>query len=84
MLQEWVKPVIYQNHHEDLQWLKEGYGIDFLNEELESQEVASVPTFKDGKATVRDVYKVPSEETVEKYEALIIDALLKKLVQNSQ
>lgn len=83
-LQEWVKPVIYQNHLEDLQWLKEEYGIDFLSEELEKQEITSIPTFKNGKATVRDVYKVPSEETVEKYEAIVVDALLKNLVQNKQ
>jgi predicted amidophosphoribosyltransferase len=82
-LQEWVKPVIYQNHREDLHWLKEEYDIDFLNEELEGQEVASSPTFENGKATVRDVYKVPNEETVEKYEALVVDALLKKLVQGN-
>ena len=82
-LQEWVKPVIYQNHFEDLQWLKDEYDIDFLNEELGRQEITSMPTFQNGKATVRDIYKVPSEEFVEKYEALVIDALLKKLVQDN-
>jgi hypothetical protein len=82
-LKEEIRKVIYQNHREDLHWLKEEYDIDFLNEELEGQEVASTPIFENGKATVRDVYKVPSEEIVEKYEALVIDALLKKLVQGN-
>jgi hypothetical protein len=82
-LQEWVKPVIYENHQEDLQWLKEKYDINFLDKDLENQEITSTPTFENGKATVCDVYKVPSEETVEKYEALVIDALLKKLVQGN-
>lgn len=82
-LQEWVKPAVYKNHLEDLHWLKDEYDIDLLNEELEKKEITSLPTFENGKATVRDVYNVPSEESVEKYEVLVVDAILKKLVQDN-
>lgn len=82
-LQDWVKPVVYQKHIEDLKWLKKEYGIEFLNEELETKEITSAPTFKNGKAAVQDIYKVPSEESVEKYEALVVNTLLKKLIQHS-
>lgn len=80
-LQDWVRPVIYQNHLDDLEWLNENYGINFLQDYPTVDELSDFPTFENGKATVRDVYKVPSEETVERYEALVVDALLKKLVQ---
>lgn len=82
-LKKGSKKAIYQNHLEDLQWLKEEYSIDFLNEELERKKTSSALTFENGKASVRDVYKVPSEEYVEKYEALVVDVLLKKLVQDN-
>ena len=80
---EWVKSVVYNNHKEDLRWLNQEYGINFLQDYTKTEGLQSQPTFENGKATVRDVYKVPSEETVEKYEALVIDALLKKLVQGN-
>lgn len=80
-LQDWVKSVIYNNHREDLIWLKKEYDINFLQDYNEADELLDVTRFENGKATVRDVYKVPSEETVEKYETLVVDALLTKLVQ---
>lgn len=82
-LQDWVRPIIYQNHREDLQWLHQEYGIDFLDKQLEDQKVtlSNLKTFENGKATIRDIYKVPSEESINKFEALVVDLLLKKFVQ---
>lgn len=80
-LQDWVKPVVYNEHRKDLEWLKEEYGIDFLQNYPPREVLSDLPIFEDGKAVVRDIYKVPNEELVEKYEALVVDALLKKLVE---
>lgn len=82
-LHDWVKSVIYNNHREDLKWLKKEYGIDFLQDYPSTSDLSDLPTFKNDKATVRDIYKVPDEQLVEKYEALVVDALLKKLVHNN-
>ncbi|MEL7833624.1 hypothetical protein [Fodinibius sp. Rm-B-1B1-1] len=82
-IQDWVKIVVYNNHRGDLEWLKEEYGIDFLQDYPRTDELSDFTTFENGKASVRDIYKVPSEETVEKYEAMVIDTLLKKLVQSN-
>lgn len=54
-LQDWVKHVIYQNHLDDLQWLKEKYSIDFLQDYPTTDEFSDLPTFDNGKAAVRDI-----------------------------
>ncbi|SMO59617.1 hypothetical protein [Fodinibius sediminis] len=81
-LREWVQSVIYSNHLEDLYWLKEAYGINFLQDHAEVQRQSDLPAFDSGKVAVRDVYRVPDNETIEKFEALVMDALLKKMVEN--
>lgn len=78
-LQGWVKKVVTQNHINDLIWLKESYGVDFLSAKVENKKNTSPTTFKNGRTTVREVYEVPSEKTVKRYEASVVDALLKKL-----
>jgi len=83
-LKDWVKSTIYSNHQEDLHWLKEKSGIDFLSDYPAVDEFSDLPTFENGKATVRDIYEVEDEQSVEKYEALVVDALLKKLVQGNR
>jgi hypothetical protein len=83
-LKDWVKSTIYSNHQEDLHWLKEKSGIDFLSDYPAVDEFSDLPTFENGKATVRDIYKVEDEQSVEKYEALVVDSLLKKLVQGNR
>lgn len=83
-LKSGVDSLIYQNHHEDLQWLKKNFDINFLNKEYEVDSTEQLPTFEGDKVTVRDVFKVPDVQTVEKYEAQVIDLLLKKLVQRAQ
>lgn len=82
-LKDDVKKLIYKNHYEDLLWLKEHYGIDFVNEKYEMDSTAQLQTFKEDKVTVRDVFEVPDEQLVEKYEAHVIDALLKTLLKQS-
>lgn len=77
-----VQALIHKNHRQDLEWLKKECGIDFLNEKLGNGSAASRLTFENGKAAIRDVYTIEDEQTVEKYEAMVIDALLKKLVQS--
>ena len=78
-----MKTIIYENHRNDLEWLEEEYGIYFSQSYLQKSELKDIPTFKNGKASVRDIYKVSDEHSVEKYEAMVIDALLKKLVQSN-
>lgn len=80
-LQDWVKPIIYNNHREDLKWLKENYGIDFLQSQLKAATPPSLPEFTNNRVSVRDVYKV-DEQSAERYEALVMDILLKNLVKN--
>jgi hypothetical protein len=77
-----IKKLIYYNHRQDLEWLKKEYSIDFLNEELQTGSHSFQDVFNNGKATVRDVYRVENEQEVDRYESLVIDALLKKLVQS--
>lgn len=83
-LQDWVKSIIYNNHREDLEWLNKNYGINFIEDYPTIDELSDLPTFENAKAAVRDIYKVEDEQSVEKYEALVVDALLKKLVHGSQ
>jgi len=80
-LQEWVKTIVYQNHLKDLQWLMEQYGIDFTQSYPVVDEY-SCPSFENKRACVRDVFELKHEQSVEKYEALVIDLLLKKIMQN--
>lgn len=78
-LQEWVKPVIHQNHQRDLRWLKNQFGIDFNLSYSDQRPPSNLD--KGRQLGVRDVYKVEDEGTIEKYESLVIDALLKQLLQ---
>lgn len=78
-----VDSVVYKNHQEDLLWLKKNYGIDFTNEEYEVDSPEQLPTFKEEKVAVGDTFKIPDDQKVEKYEAHVIDLLLKKLIQSA-
>lgn len=78
-----VDSLIYQNHYKDLLWLKENFDIDFLNEECEVDSTKHLPSFEREKVSVRDVFRVPDEQMVEKFEAHVIDLLLKKIVQRA-
>lgn len=79
-LQNWVKPIIYKNHHEDMEWLKEEYGINFLDNSPSYRTPSEQPFFEDGKASVRDIYQA-DEQSAERYEALCMDALLRKVAE---
>lgn len=77
-LQDWVKPVIYQNHKEDIDWLFTKYGIDFRNSSYVDESAKNFSS--DRKSEVREIYRVEEPRLAEKYEALIVDGLLRKLV----
>ncbi|MEX2411692.1 MAG: hypothetical protein WD607_10065 [Candidatus Paceibacterota bacterium] len=78
-----IDSIIYKNHYKDLLWLKEYYGVDFTNEEHYGDSPSELPSFDGDKVTIRNVFKVQDEQTVEKYEAHVIDLLLKKLLQRA-
>lgn len=81
-LQEWVRPVIHMRHKEDLFWLSQNHGIDFgSNSEDQTKDMKRL--LHTDKVTVRSVFKVDNEHMAEKYEALILDSLLKKIVKTS-
>lgn len=75
-LRSYIPPIIYQNHKKDLEWLKQNYNIDFTNSDLETVDPSTLPNFLCDHVSVRDVYEV-DEQSVERYEALVMDALLK-------
>lgn len=80
-LKKGVGHIIYKNHQDDINWLKENHGIDFTNNSYEEANTsATLPSYERGKASIREVFQVPDEELVEKYEAQVVDLLLKKLV----
>jgi len=83
VLKSGVDSLIYQNHYKDLLWLKENYGINFLSEEYEEGSTEHLPSYEGDKESVRDVFRVPDEQMVEKFEAHVIDLLLKKLLQRA-
>lgn len=84
-LKEMVKVLIEQNHKSDLKWLKKMYDIDFLNGSSETEELSTdVPTFKNGRAAIADVYKVEDTDLLAKYESSVTDLLLKKVMQQNQ
>ncbi len=78
-----VQRSIQNKHHGDLEWLKNNFGVDLLKEF--SNEISSpmIPNFENNRATVRDVYQIDDEQTIEQYEAVVIDTLVKKSVQES-
>lgn len=78
-----VQEVIHNNHRQDLEWLKEEHNIDFLNNKWGNGSAVSTLPIGNSKVAVRDVYHIEDEQSIEKYESLVIDALLKKLVQSS-
>lgn len=79
-LQQWVKPVVYKNHQDDLEWLNSEHDVNFLNNEYTQMVKASSSVIAGEQVGVRDVYQVRDENLIEKYESLVIDLLLKKLV----
>lgn len=81
-LKEKVKAVIYKNHQQDLLWLNKIYGINFLNDSYKEVSKKEFPKFAK-EVSVRDVFEVPDEQLVEKFESQVIDLLLKKLVQRA-
>ncbi len=80
-LKEGIRSEVYQNHKKDLIWLKETHSIDFLNDEFVATSNRTLPEREE--AAVREVFKIPNETLVEKYEAYVIDVLLKKLKQQA-
>lgn len=80
ILKKPVQHLIYHNHKEDLEWLKENWSVDFLQPELETAASLLLPEFSGDQVSVREVYEV-DEQSAERYEALIMDALLKNLVK---
>lgn len=82
-LKEEIRTKIYQNHIQDLFWLKENHNINFLNKELDTVSEKNLPELGE-KASVRDIFKIPDETIVEKYEAQVMDLLLKKVVQQTR
>lgn len=83
-LRDDVKTLVQQNHKDDLEWLKKKYGIDFLNGYSDQTELPGVQKFKEGRAAIKDVYKISDNQLLERYEASVVDLLLKKILQNEQ
>lgn len=82
-LKERVKVLIHQNHKNDIEWLQKKYDIDFLNTGLKTNELSTdVINFKNGKAAIKDVYKLGDPDILEIYESSVIDLLLKKTMQH--
>lgn len=77
-----VQRLIQKKHHAELEWLKKECGIDFFKKIPVENYPSPISNFENGKASIRDVYQIESEQSVERYEALVMDALLKKLVQS--
>lgn len=76
VLKQWVKELVYQNHKEDLMWLKKHFGVDLINNEYKSHNHKGKSLDKDN-WSVEDVYIKPDEENVRRYESFVIDTLLK-------
>lgn len=79
-LQERIKPIVYTKHREDVEWLYNNHEIDFRNPKLKNTSPTSIATFESSKVEVKDVFKVNDPESAKRYEALIVDGLLRKLV----
>lgn len=82
-LKSGVNSIIYQNHYEDLKWLKQRYGVNLLGQNHEATESIAIPTHKKAKTSVQDIFHIPDKTTVAKYEAEVIDILLRKLHQTA-
>ncbi|MTI86442.1 MAG: hypothetical protein FH748_00585 [Balneolaceae bacterium] len=81
-IKDWVKEVVYEKHSEDLEWLKEEYNIEFARDFGSAKGEQSNPTSNDNQIELRDIYYV-EEKLSERYEALIMDVLLKELVKRN-
>ncbi|MFH5885716.1 hypothetical protein ACG2F4_15520 [Halalkalibaculum sp. DA3122] len=77
-----VQKFIQNKHRADLEWLKKNFGINFLKDYSNEISTCAISNFKDGKAAIRDVYQVDNEQSIDHYEALVIDTLIKKTVQD--
>ncbi|WP_142456159.1 hypothetical protein [Gracilimonas mengyeensis] len=82
-LKEGVRAVVYQKHKQDIAWLEENYAINFLDNELDEAMNDFCIDSETGMPSVRDLFKVPDEEMVEKYEIHVLDLVLKKLAQRA-
>ncbi|WP_171032853.1 hypothetical protein [Fodinibius saliphilus] len=78
-----VKAVIQENHRESLEWLQDEYGVNLFDDEITSLPSLNIPNFRNTRASIREVFTVEDEGSAEKYEALVIDAILKKIVELS-
>lgn len=82
-LKDKIKGVIQSNHYEDLEWINETYGID-LFKDLSS---GSSSSFSSQETTenfgIRDAYYIEDEKSVEQYETLLLDKLLRKLLYDN-
>ncbi|MEX2402774.1 MAG: hypothetical protein WD625_01510, partial [Balneolales bacterium] len=79
ILKKSVKQLIYNNHKKQLEWLKREWNIDFSEDQYEGNE-ADLQNSPQNKASVRDIFNI-DEPAAERYEALIIDALLRQMVK---
>lgn len=79
-LKKGIKKLIDNNHYEDQMWLMEEFGINFKEKGYDIDLSENLPPYEREKATLREIFKLPNEQTFEKFEAHVIDLLLKKLI----
>lgn len=82
LLQSWVEEEVLRNHADDLDWLSSEYGI-VLSPAMKNSTDTEFSTEKktEENASVKDVFEVGGEQQFERFESLVIDSLLKKLLQ---
>ncbi|WP_287124827.1 hypothetical protein [Chromohalobacter sp.] len=79
-LKKGIAEYIDQNHRRDLNWLEENHGITFTISPKNHQLPKKLKNIE--KCSVKDVY-VTNDDKVEKYEATLMDALLKHATKTS-
>ena len=77
-----VNRIIQNNYRADIEWLKRNYGIDFTKNFSADKYSSTISKFDDRKATVREIYQIDDEGSAEHYEAVVINKLIKRSVQN--
>ncbi|NGP87355.1 hypothetical protein [Fodinibius halophilus] len=81
-LQPEVKALIQKNHRENLKWLEDKYGVNLLDDNIDTSATAKMPVYDNERVSVREVFDIKDEKLVERYEALVIDVVLKKIVKD--
>lgn len=82
-LKPWVEWVIFKNHRNDINWLRDRFEVDFLAGNAIEPSKTKVPSFNSTHIQLSDIYKIRSKDSLDKFESIIMDALLKQLMQKA-